>query len=486
MKPSLFIASSVEGLDVAYAVQKNLMHDAEVTIWSQGIFNPSNYTLEDLVQTLENVDFGVFVFSADDESIIREEKTKTIRDNVLFELGLFMGKLGRKRVFSLKPNNINVHIPSDLLGINILSYENNRQDKNLEAGTGVACNDIRNVIKSQGIIERNLAPLNPSEQVENEKEDDSKTNLEKKLKDLLLKKEFKKCIDVIDTMIADEKDDDKGNNLKRIRAHIHFKCNIEEGEREFNKLIIEANSEKKMKIVEDIANIYFMEEDYNRCIKYIDECDEKSAVLSMFKARSYAKIGKKEEYIKYLQEVIKEYDSIELKLQYFDMMNENSQEYSVEDRLKYIISLYMARQNEEQIISKYAIFAHYTILNFELALYLWNKLCTKSMENSTYLTHLANAYYQLNLTNSSIEAYEKANGLEEGERAKWIWSNMGNFYNSRGLHLIGKRYLNKAIEIDKNDDYVLRRLVDTVQAEKNEKELIEKHLNSARKFIYEM
>ncbi len=99
MKPKVFLGSSVEGLSVAYAIQTNLSHDAEITVWSQGVFELSSTTFESLLDILENVDFGIFVFTPDDVIKIRENTTSTVRDNVLFEFGLFLGKLGKQRVY---------------------------------------------------------------------------------------------------------------------------------------------------------------------------------------------------------------------------------------------------------------------------------------------------------------------------------------------------------------------------------------------------
>ena len=87
-KPRIFIASSVEGLDVAYALQELLDYNAECTVWDQDVFSPSSNTLLDLVNRSQNSDFGIFVFTFDDTARISDTQEYVVRDNVLFELGI--------------------------------------------------------------------------------------------------------------------------------------------------------------------------------------------------------------------------------------------------------------------------------------------------------------------------------------------------------------------------------------------------------------
>ncbi|NOT94502.1 nucleotide-binding protein [Ferruginibacter sp.] len=164
MKPKLFIGSSSEALEVANAIQENLNYDAEVTVWNQGIFKLSSTSLTDLIAAVSKSDFAIFVFNPDDISIIREQNYATVRDNIIFELGLFIGKLGQNNVFYVIPEKETMHLPTDLLGVNPGVYNSKRTDKNLLAALGPFCNQVRIHLKEFRYV--NLQDLhNESEEV---------------------------------------------------------------------------------------------------------------------------------------------------------------------------------------------------------------------------------------------------------------------------------------------------------------------------------
>jgi Predicted nucleotide-binding protein containing TIR-like domain len=142
-RPRLFVGSSSESLSVAYGIHENLEANFEVTVWTQGAFLLNKGTLEELVRFARESDAAVMVFSNDDVAQIRGSNVSVTRDNVVFELGLFLGALGRDSAFVVAPKGADLHLPSDLAGIVIASYDASRQDGNWAAATGPACNRIR-------------------------------------------------------------------------------------------------------------------------------------------------------------------------------------------------------------------------------------------------------------------------------------------------------------------------------------------------------
>jgi predicted nucleotide-binding protein len=64
---------------------------------------------------LDQFDFAVLILAPDDVTI--DQLSPSTRDNVLFEFGLFMGRLGRDRVFVVYDDSIELKKPSDLAGV---------------------------------------------------------------------------------------------------------------------------------------------------------------------------------------------------------------------------------------------------------------------------------------------------------------------------------------------------------------------------------
>ena len=100
IKPHIFIGSSSEGLPAAQVLKTRLSWWANCDIWKDpGVFELNKGYLENLLDRLNLYEYGVMVATGDDATKSRGETKMAPRDNVVFELGLFMGRLGRDRTF---------------------------------------------------------------------------------------------------------------------------------------------------------------------------------------------------------------------------------------------------------------------------------------------------------------------------------------------------------------------------------------------------
>lgn len=144
MKPRIFIGSSARNLDIAYAIQSVLHHDSEPVVWDQNVFQLGQSNLDALLRQLDRSDFAIFVFAPDDITTMQKKRSPTVRDNVIFEFGLFMGKLDRERVYALHPRGSEIHLPSDLGGVIFGEYD---PDQELVSSIGPFCFQVKLALK---------------------------------------------------------------------------------------------------------------------------------------------------------------------------------------------------------------------------------------------------------------------------------------------------------------------------------------------------
>ena len=144
MRQRIFVGSSREAIGICRAVQAELADEFDVTVWDQDVFALSQSALQSLLGRLDSSDAGIFVLRADDLITKREETYAGVRDNVLFELGMFFGRLGPQRTFMLTEKGVDVGLASDLLGLTTAEYDGRAGDARLRAAVGPACTQIRN------------------------------------------------------------------------------------------------------------------------------------------------------------------------------------------------------------------------------------------------------------------------------------------------------------------------------------------------------
>ncbi|MDR0812546.1 MAG: nucleotide-binding protein [Oscillospiraceae bacterium] len=120
-KKTVFIGSSVEALetvnDIGVILEKL---GVRVQPWDS-IYSANElgkFTLDNLIEKAKNACGAIFIFTADDKTWRRGEQIETVRDNVLFEYGLFAGMLSKEQVIIARDGN--VKLPTDLLGVTYL------------------------------------------------------------------------------------------------------------------------------------------------------------------------------------------------------------------------------------------------------------------------------------------------------------------------------------------------------------------------------
>jgi CRP/FNR family transcriptional regulator, cyclic AMP receptor protein len=149
--PEVFIGSSSESIKVANAVQQALRPDhVKIKLWKQSVFGASETTIESLENAASRSDFAILVLTADDKITTRRRKQVAPRDNVVFELGLFMGALGRKRTIMLVEKKKSLRLPPDLKGVTYIPVVT-RNKNTIRESVAVAVLEIRNRISECGV-----------------------------------------------------------------------------------------------------------------------------------------------------------------------------------------------------------------------------------------------------------------------------------------------------------------------------------------------
>jgi len=108
------------------------------------------------ISNLENIifeyDFAVYFITPDDLVFSRGRLKEAIRDNIIFEIGMFYGAIGRERCFLLAPKNLDVdYLPSDLRGISFIGYNDQVSKENIKDILRPIADEIKDIMENLGV-----------------------------------------------------------------------------------------------------------------------------------------------------------------------------------------------------------------------------------------------------------------------------------------------------------------------------------------------
>lgn len=154
-KPRILVGSSKEGLPLAHAFKDLLEPDIEVQLWNDAFFAPGEFTLESLEIRSRSFDGALVVGTADDRVTSRGAEFDSVRDNLLFEFGMFVAMFGRRKAILALEGLGETKIPSDLFGLTCVGFS--RTDPANE-GVEAACLEVKRVVSafSLDVIEQDF------------------------------------------------------------------------------------------------------------------------------------------------------------------------------------------------------------------------------------------------------------------------------------------------------------------------------------------
>jgi|ERR1035437_322863 hypothetical protein len=126
MKRKLFIGSSSEGLHIAEQLKAKVDSDCgdwiSSEIWKDGsVFSMNKNALDCLVRASRKFEYGILVATKDDIIISRRKVNVVPRDNVMLEMGMFLGSLGLTRAFLLVEEESK--FPTDYNGVTVPYFQ---------------------------------------------------------------------------------------------------------------------------------------------------------------------------------------------------------------------------------------------------------------------------------------------------------------------------------------------------------------------------
>ena len=141
-KIRLFLMTSKAASEAALAIEKALADQFSIVTWKEGGLRGTNYAIASLERVLDQSDVAIAIAEPSLDG-------RHGRDNIIFELGFFMGRLGRHRTFLLEPRGEKSELPPELAGVHTLTWPHH-PGGNLADAIAPACGKLTQLITELG------------------------------------------------------------------------------------------------------------------------------------------------------------------------------------------------------------------------------------------------------------------------------------------------------------------------------------------------
>jgi len=474
-KPRVFIGSSVEGLNVAYAVQQNLLHEAEVTVWDQGVFELSRTTMESLTKALSDSDFAIFVFSLDDLVRIRDLTAPAVRDNVLFEFGLFIGKLGRERVFFLLPSDGDLHLPTDLLGVTPGRYESARTDGSMQAATGAVCHQIRLQMKTLGAV-----PGRVGVDASTEGGSVDKSGKRHWIFDFF-DKEYVNAKATLESELMNQ----SGEDALTSKAWILY-CELKQrNNSSTDELTSFAAEQLDSSKIQSLVAAFLRWEGYaSKAIQLLVAAQAKrpkDATIAKALALCHMEGADNASAIAELQRVGPE-DFPDVAIELAEALERDEKK---NEAMLVVQRCYAKNPSHKDLRFKYARLAQ-ELEQHDIAAHLLDRLTIDDPNSIEYWGYLGNSCLQLDLHDVALYSYRRAEKLMKvDDSSQWIIANIGNLLTNNGLPTEACEYLERAIKYEPRSEYSHDRLAGALKKKAAEDKAFQKKCAEGKRQVLE-
>jgi prolyl-tRNA editing enzyme YbaK/EbsC (Cys-tRNA(Pro) deacylase) len=132
-KLKVFVASSLEAKAEDKFVRGVLEENSVDVITWRDIFHVGEFSLDSLLNISQEIHGAIIISTPDDKVWYRGSELFAPRDNILFEMGLFIKALGAKQValvFCKDEKGLTPKIPTDISGLNVIFFEREKKAMN--------------------------------------------------------------------------------------------------------------------------------------------------------------------------------------------------------------------------------------------------------------------------------------------------------------------------------------------------------------------